>query len=130
MDPSPSLFVHTGSIDDEESIENRIGNVDKPLQSHFHTSKFNKNLYPSGFVLESSRSERFLRDEKDNENDNGNQISARSGCSQLTNFASTRVTPKTSFMYWASGEPTETQFDHYKMKISEAICASPYSAGV
>jgi hypothetical protein len=128
MNTSPSLFVHTGSIDDEDT-DNRIGGnntIDKPLQSHFRSTKYNKNVFPSGFNTESPRSERFLRDEKDNQHD---YRSLRSGSNQMTSPSNHITRPKTSFMYWASGENTEAQLDHHRMPISEHIGISPYPAG-
>lgn len=128
MNTSPSLFVHTGSINDEDT-DNRIGGnitIDKPLQSHFRSTKYNKNVFPSGFNTEFPRNEKFLRGETDNQHD---YRSLRSGSNQMTSPSNHSTRPKTSFMYWASGENTEAQLDHHRMPISEHIGISPYPAG-
>jgi hypothetical protein len=136
MNPSPSLLVHTGSMDDEDT-DKRIANntlkshsSDKSLQPHTRSSKYNKNIFPSGFHAESPRNERFLHSAKDNQRDYTNQTH-RTGGSQMTKPTSNPITrPKTSFMYWASGENTKVQLDHHKMFQSEHIGVSPYPAGI
>jgi hypothetical protein len=122
---------------DDEDTDKRIANntlkchsSDRSLQPHIHSSKYNKNIFPSGFHAESPRKERFLHSAKDNQHDYTNQTH-RTGGSQMTNHTSNHITrPKTSFMYWASGENTKVQLDHHKMFQSEHIGVSPYPAGI
>jgi hypothetical protein len=136
-----SMMVETDSLNDEweesdgESLANEMKVINRPLSKQFRNSKYNKKTYPSGFKVNVSRHEQFLHSAQNangknrSDGDEG-QETHRTNFSQLSNEKIAECSkPKTSFMFWAQGNPHRTDVDHHKMPISDATTAPPYSAG-
>ena len=118
-------------FDDEDPTEICLyGMNDRPYQPTYHTSKFNKKVFPGGFQLNLGRSQKFSH--RNDSKSSGSYLNLGSLNQPSTATSSTNSPPRISFMFWAKGLIPESpsKFDHRRVTISEAIKSTSCSSGL